>query len=142
MLTTTIGGGAWVCVALVSLVVGTPWFVSSTRSGPSPPAASTLSSPPWSALGGRTASFKLTPLTRRAALAGLVGSETTMELESKLVALWPTFPLSYLLPQGVQVQVVQSDRRRRGRRGSARRRRARRLRFRREVRCCISYSCA
>ena len=101
MLTTTMGGGAWVCVALVAMVVGAPWFVSSIRLGTSPPAASTFSSLPWN-----KPSVSLTP---RAALSGLVRSETTTALESKFVALLLTFPLSYLLPQGVRVQVAQKD---------------------------------
>ena len=95
-LTTTMGGGAWPWVLLVALVVCAPWFVSSTRLGPSPPAASTLPLLPWSVLGGRTASFKLTPLTPKTALPGLVRSETTTALESKFVALWVTFSLSLL----------------------------------------------
>ena len=64
-------------------------------------AASTFSSLPWN-----KPSVSLTP---RAALPVLVRSETTTALESKFVALWPTFPLSYLLPQGVRVQVAQKD---------------------------------
>jgi hypothetical protein len=65
LMTTTMGLGAWAWVPLVAIVVCAPWFVISTRSAPSPPTASMLSS---------------SPLNKRSVLTRAVGSTSNCEV--------------------------------------------------------------